>query len=71
MSIFELSSIVTSDMLNSHIILILGLLREAFEDILSTGLVSEKEYPSVSKEIINNNKTIMTATEACITLRTE
>ena len=51
-SIFELGSIVTSDMLNSHIILILGLLSEAFEDILGAGFVFEKEYPSVSREII-------------------
>ena len=71
MSIFELSSIVTSDMLNSHIIFIMGLLGEAFEDILGVGFVFKKECPTVSREIVKNNQTIMTAIETCITLRTE
>src|SRR3990170_3371553 len=71
MSIFELSTIVASDMLNSHIIFIFSLLGESFEDVLSAGFVFEKEYPSVSREIINNNQTIMTASETCIVLRSE
>src|SRR3990170_6021350 len=54
MSIFELSTIVASDMLNSHIIFVLSLLGESFEDVLGAGFVLEKEYPSVSREIINN-----------------
>ena len=48
-NIFELGSIVTSDMLDSHIIFILGLLGESFEDILGASFVFEKEYPSVSR----------------------
>jgi hypothetical protein len=55
MSIFELSAIVASDVLNAHIIFILSFLGESFEYVLGACLVFEKEYPSIAREIINNN----------------
>jgi hypothetical protein len=71
MSIFELSAIVTSNMLDSQLIFILSFVDKSFEGILSDSLVLEKEYPSVSREIISNNQTIMIANETCIILRSE
>src|SRR3954465_10326639 len=69
--IIEFCTIITSDMLQRYFILGLSSLSESFEDIDHFALVIEKEYPGVAREIINNNETILVASQACIILRIE
>src|SRR3954466_11596144 len=69
--ILELCTIITSDMLQSYFILGLSSLSESFEDIDHFALIIEKEYPSIEREIINNNKPILVASQASIVLRTK
>src|SRR3954464_3250095 len=59
--IFEFCTIITSDMLQRYFILGLSSLSESFEDIDHFALIIEKEYPSIAREIINNNETILVA----------
>src|SRR3954463_2907433 len=61
MCILELCTIITSDMLQRYFILSLSSLSESFEDIDNFALIIEKEYPSITREIINNNETILVA----------
>src|SRR3954470_23492882 len=71
MCIIEFCTIITSDMLQRYFILGLSSLGESFEDIDNFALIIEKEYPCISREIINNNETILVASKASIILRTE
>src|SRR3954462_1324063 len=71
MCILEFCTIITSDMLHRYFILGLSSLSESFEDIDNFALIVEKEYPSITREIINNNETILVASHASIILRTE
>src|SRR3954465_7579836 len=54
MSILEFCIIITSDMLPRYFILGLSSLSKLFEDIDKFALIIEKEYPSITREIINN-----------------
>src|SRR3954466_6936819 len=69
--ILEFCTIITSDMLQRYFILGLISLGESFEDVDNFALNIEKEYPSITREIINNNETILVAYQASIILRTE
>src|SRR3954470_9229473 len=71
MCILELCTIITSDMLQRYFILGLISLSKSFEDIDNFSLIIEKEYPSITREIINNNETILVASQASIILKTE
>src|SRR3954468_8114036 len=61
MCILEFFTIITSDMLQRYFVLGLSSLGESFEDIENFALIIEKEYPSIAREIINNNETILVA----------
>src|ERR1041384_94937 len=69
--ILEFCTIIISDMLQRYFILGLSSLGESFEDIDHFALIVEKEYPSIARKIINNNETILVASQACIILRTD
>src|SRR3954463_9021395 len=69
--ILELCTIITSDMLQRYFIFDLSSLSESFEDIDHFAFIIEKEYPGVAREIIDNNETILVASQAFIILRTK
>src|SRR3954469_9595911 len=71
MCILEFCTVITSDMLQRYFILGLSSLGKSFEDIDNFALIIEKEYPSIEREIINNNETILVTSQARIILRTE
>src|SRR4051812_41283683 len=71
MCILEFCNIITSDRLQRYFILGLISLCESFEDIDNFSLIIEKEYPSIAREIINNNETILVASQDSIILQTE
>ena len=56
--ILELSSIVTSDVLDLHTKVGSSPRGKSFEDFLHFMFVSNNEYPCISRVIINNDKTI-------------
>ena len=57
-SVLEFSAIVTSDVLYLGTIIVHSSIGEASEDILHFSLVKDYVHPSVSRVIINNDKTI-------------
>src|SRR3954464_11313345 len=71
MCILEFCTIITSDMLQRYFILGLSSFGESIEDVDNFALIIEKEYPSITREIINNNETILVASQTSIILRTE
>ena len=59
--VLELSAVVTSDMLDLDAIVRHGTVGKASEDILHFSLVEDYMHPSISRVIINNDKTIDTS----------
>jgi hypothetical protein len=66
LSILELGAIVTPDLLDLGIKLILSLLQELLEHLLRFTLVMQKEYPSKTRIVINNYKTIFVTVNAYV-----
>src|SRR3954469_23456997 len=66
MCILEFCTIITSDMFQRYFIFSLSSLSESFEDIDHFAVTIEKEYPSIPREIIDNNETILVASQASI-----
>ena len=64
--VLELCSIVTSNSLDLDIKLILGSFCKLLEDAMYFTLVTQKEYPSETRIIINNYETIFVTTKAYI-----
>ena len=64
--VLELRPIVTSNSLDLDIKLILGSFCKLLEDAMYFTLVTQKEYPSETRIIINNYKTIFVTTNAYI-----
>ena len=64
--VLELCPIVTSNSLDFDIKLILGSSCKLLEDTLDFTLFTQKEYPSETRIIINNYKTIFVTTNAYI-----
>src|SRR3954466_4775694 len=54
-SVFEFSSIVTTDMLQLRIIFNLSSLGERCEDVINFALIIQEENPSITREIVNNH----------------
>src|ERR1044072_8000204 len=71
MWILEFCTIITSDLFQCNFIFRLSSLSESFEDIDHFALVIKKENPSITREIINNNETILVASQTSIILRTK
>src|SRR3954466_12503202 len=66
--ILQFCTIITSDMLQGYFIFGLSSLSESFEDINHFAFIIEKEYPGVARKIIDNNETILVASQASIIL---
>ena len=64
--VFEIRSIVTSNSLDLDIKLILGTFCKLLEYAMYFTLVTQKEYPSETRIIINNYETIFVTTNAYI-----
>jgi hypothetical protein len=56
--VLELGAIVTSHSFDLHIKLILGSCSKLLEYFMNFALVLHKEYPSVPRVVINNDKSI-------------
>ena len=60
----EFRAIVTSNILDLQLKFILSSSNEFLDNSLYFALVMHKEYPSETRKIINNNKTIFVTTNA-------
>jgi hypothetical protein len=64
--VLELRAIITPNFLDLHIKLILCSFCKFLEGFLHFSLIMQKEYPSETRIIINNIKTILVTTNAYI-----
>jgi len=67
----KLCSVVTSHFLDIHFKLILSSSCKLLEDPLGFTFISQKEYPSEARKIINNHKTIFVTSNAYISIGSE
>ena len=69
--VLELGSVVTSYSLDLHLKLILGSSCKFLEGFLDLTLVLQKEYPSETRIVINNYKTVFVTANAYVCHRPE
>jgi hypothetical protein len=69
--VLELGAIVTAHFLDLHIKLILGSSSKFLESFLYLSLIMQKEYPSETRIVINNYKTIFVTSNAYISDRSK
>ena len=67
--IFELGAVVTSNCLDLTIVLMVSFFGKVDEDFLSFIFGLEKEHPSISCEVINNDKAIPPPSQTIISWR--
>ena len=54
--VLELRSVVAANLLDLHLKLILGLPGKVLKDLLDLRFIIEKEHPSKSRKIVNNDQ---------------